>query len=274
MSTRSLIGKYDSTGVKYVYCHFDGYPEGVGAALVKNFNSEGKVDKLIKGYIRSIDEDGFVDYFENTNVDKEDEVHVVGLNEYKDPEGSGHGEEYRYLFAKGEWYAQEQYTKKGFKKVKDINGTPYDKFDSEGFDRLLKSYVTLITQTQISKSNKNTRLEDKEYVGKLRGKVNTVIQEFIKNKRILLPITRNNELVNKGQSQLAIFINSNGNYLKIMFHSTNYSEGFYYTEVLMGRKMYRVRLDDNLIIEDKAVKRKPNNINKLVKTIYGSGSGK
>lgn len=271
MSTRSLIGKYDTKGVKYVYCHYDGYPEGVGAALVKNFKSEGRVDKLIKGYIRSIDEDGFVDYLENPDVD---EVHEVGLNEYKDPKGSGHGEEFRYLFAKGEWYVQEQYTNQGFKKVKDINGTPYDKFDSEGFDKLLKSYVTLITQIQLAKNSKHNKVEDKDYARKLRGKVNTLIQEFIKNERLLLPITRNNELVKQGQSPLAIVLNSNGNYLKVMYHSINYSEGFYYTEVLMGRMLYRIRLDDTLIIENKVLKRKPNNINKLVKTVYGSGSGK
>ena len=49
MSTRSYIAKKqpDET-FKAVYCHFDGYPEGVGQTLVDSFTDENKVDKLLK----------------------------------------------------------------------------------------------------------------------------------------------------------------------------------------------------------------------------------
>lgn len=50
MSTRSTIaiknkdGKYEA-----VYCHFDGYPAGVGAQLVTRFNTEELVRELLAG---------------------------------------------------------------------------------------------------------------------------------------------------------------------------------------------------------------------------------
>ena len=49
MSTRSRIaikrkdGSYDS-----VYCHFDGYPSGVGNTLVNNYNNSSDAEKIIK----------------------------------------------------------------------------------------------------------------------------------------------------------------------------------------------------------------------------------
>lgn len=49
MSTRSYIGMVypGSKKVKYIYCHFDGYPSGVGATLVANYNQMYYVDCLL-----------------------------------------------------------------------------------------------------------------------------------------------------------------------------------------------------------------------------------
>lgn len=49
MSTRSFICKYDADKKAYraIYCHFDGYVEGVGALLDANYNTESKVDALL-----------------------------------------------------------------------------------------------------------------------------------------------------------------------------------------------------------------------------------
>lgn len=49
MSTRSLICKEVEKGRGYIciYCHFDGYPEGVGDTLLKYYNTSEKVDALI-----------------------------------------------------------------------------------------------------------------------------------------------------------------------------------------------------------------------------------
>ena len=38
MATRSFIGKLNHDGsITVVYCHWDGYPEGVGETLVKHY---------------------------------------------------------------------------------------------------------------------------------------------------------------------------------------------------------------------------------------------
>lgn len=48
MSTRSaIIVKVSDNEYKGVYCHFDGYPAGVGATLEKNFNSEAQALEIV-----------------------------------------------------------------------------------------------------------------------------------------------------------------------------------------------------------------------------------
>lgn len=47
MATRSLIGKVQDDGtIKAIYCHFDGYPENVGAKLRINYKDQA-VDELL-----------------------------------------------------------------------------------------------------------------------------------------------------------------------------------------------------------------------------------
>ncbi len=49
MSTRSRIGIDKGDGViRSIYCHFDGYPEGVGAVLRDHYRLVTKADKLIR----------------------------------------------------------------------------------------------------------------------------------------------------------------------------------------------------------------------------------
>lgn len=53
MSTRSRIGmEFTDKGgthmVKSIYCHFDGYPEGVGQTLMNHFQDREKVERLIE----------------------------------------------------------------------------------------------------------------------------------------------------------------------------------------------------------------------------------
>lgn len=48
MSTRCLIGrKVDNNKVEYIYCHYDGYLEGVGETLKNHYTTEDKIDKLM-----------------------------------------------------------------------------------------------------------------------------------------------------------------------------------------------------------------------------------
>ena len=58
MSTRSIIAiKVNSTKVKFVYCHWDGYPSGVGETLFHHYNNFEKINELIEnGGISSLKE--------------------------------------------------------------------------------------------------------------------------------------------------------------------------------------------------------------------------
>ncbi len=47
MSTHSAIIQKTETGYKGIYCHWDGYPEGVGVTLLAHYNDEKKVSELI-----------------------------------------------------------------------------------------------------------------------------------------------------------------------------------------------------------------------------------
>lgn len=48
MSTRSLIAvKKEDKSYDVIYCHYDGYPEGVGAMLLENYNTKELIEKLI-----------------------------------------------------------------------------------------------------------------------------------------------------------------------------------------------------------------------------------
>lgn len=49
MATRSLIGiQLNNEVTKIIFCHYDGYPSGVGQMLVNNYNTSEIVDELIE----------------------------------------------------------------------------------------------------------------------------------------------------------------------------------------------------------------------------------
>lgn len=48
MSTRSLIGLKENGKFRYIYCHFDGYPEGVGKTLKAYYQDIHKIKQLLK----------------------------------------------------------------------------------------------------------------------------------------------------------------------------------------------------------------------------------
>lgn len=48
MATRSAIGVVLATGqIQAIYCHWDGYPQGVGRTLVKHYTDPVKIDQLM-----------------------------------------------------------------------------------------------------------------------------------------------------------------------------------------------------------------------------------
>lgn len=49
MSTRSIIAmKNPDQSVSGIYCHFDGYPDGVGKCLFQHYQDEEKIKELLK----------------------------------------------------------------------------------------------------------------------------------------------------------------------------------------------------------------------------------
>jgi len=49
MATRSYIGVRNlDSSVDYIYCHFDGYPDGVGAILTEFYTNNNRVNELMK----------------------------------------------------------------------------------------------------------------------------------------------------------------------------------------------------------------------------------
>jgi len=61
MATRSRIAIQIGDKVHHIYCHWDGYPEGVGNELITRFNSRELAEGLIKLGNRSwlIQPDGY-----------------------------------------------------------------------------------------------------------------------------------------------------------------------------------------------------------------------
>lgn len=48
MATRSMIWQKTEQGYRGVYCHWDGYPEGVGRTLQEHYSDPSKVDALLE----------------------------------------------------------------------------------------------------------------------------------------------------------------------------------------------------------------------------------
>lgn len=58
MSTQSLIAARYGNKYKVIYCHFDGYLEGVGAMLEAHYQEQQKIDDLLNlGDISFLDEE-------------------------------------------------------------------------------------------------------------------------------------------------------------------------------------------------------------------------
>lgn len=101
MSTRCLIGiEYPNNEYKYVYNHWDGYPEGVGVTLINHYNSNEKIQELLnRGDIsslgNSIEETEFLNSFKGyckiCNLDM-----IPNL-----------GQDYIYVFRNNEWVCKE-----------------------------------------------------------------------------------------------------------------------------------------------------------------------
>lgn len=118
MSTRSQIAmEMPDKTIRSVYCHSDGYLEGVGMTLMEFYRDPAKVEQLIAlGGISSLGaEIGKKHPFDQRggNVvtayhrDRGEELEIavnVDRDEFTDQFSKNIGSEYLYLFRDGTWY--------------------------------------------------------------------------------------------------------------------------------------------------------------------------
>lgn len=112
MSTRSRIGYFKNGLIKSVYCHFDGYPEGVGYTLLDHYQDLRKVMSLVSlGSISCLGEsvefsgdvpNGTRDYHRWRGDVIEIETDY-GEHDYWNC-AFDCGEDYAYLFKDGKWF--------------------------------------------------------------------------------------------------------------------------------------------------------------------------
>ena len=108
MGTRSTIGiKSEDGTIKAIYCHWDGYPEGVGSILAEYYNSKDKAEELINL-------GGFSSLYETLEETKagaygtESDKARTFTNEKDWFENFNAGEEFFYLFTESEGFRYSQ----------------------------------------------------------------------------------------------------------------------------------------------------------------------
>ena len=107
MATRSTIGiKSEDGTITAIYCHWDGYPAGVGLGLVENYNSKEQAQALINlGGFSSL-----METLEETKAGAygtESDKARTFTGEKDWFENFNAGEEYFYLYTGTEWlYSQ------------------------------------------------------------------------------------------------------------------------------------------------------------------------
>jgi len=109
MGTRSFIAIKDNDTIKGVYCHWDGYPEGVGAVLNEHYNDAERAKELIsKGDMSSLAPtlDASVFY---TSRGEPLKVSTLVSEEQLTIKAKGCGSEYLYLFKDNKWECTSLY---------------------------------------------------------------------------------------------------------------------------------------------------------------------
>jgi len=125
MSTRSTIAIKQDDKVTAIYCHFDGYKEGVGAILDKHYQDVDKVQRLMNlGNLSALSQEiGAYQDFSNRETHQEDWCLAYGRDRGETGQEArtfdsvadwvtnfNSGEEYYYLYTIGEgWEIANNY---------------------------------------------------------------------------------------------------------------------------------------------------------------------
>lgn len=104
MATRSRIGVEQSDGtIRSIYCHFDGYLDGVGQTLLDHYSDSEKLNQLLDlGDLSSLGPqlDGKTVAYARDRGETDVDAQTSGSFE----EFLKLREEYTYLFSDGRWY--------------------------------------------------------------------------------------------------------------------------------------------------------------------------
>jgi hypothetical protein len=107
MATRSTIALNTTEGFMAIYCHWDGYPEGVGATLKSFYSTFEQAKALVeKGDLSSLGETLESSEF---YADKGEELKVETFKSDSDwlEWANNCGCEYAYLFKGDKWIVEE-----------------------------------------------------------------------------------------------------------------------------------------------------------------------
>jgi hypothetical protein len=101
MGTRSTITAKCADGKwRAIYCHWDGYLEGVGAALLTNYDTQEKIETLIaKGDHSILEKERSLSYFEM----RADPVQITEADTYKECREIRDFEEFDYIWNGIRW---------------------------------------------------------------------------------------------------------------------------------------------------------------------------
>ncbi len=104
MATRSVIAiKNEDESFDAIYCHFDGYPEGVGKTLKDNYNSQEQARDLInRGSLSALDKSVESSVFYTSRGEELKKYHEESFEDLKKLCGDLWGE-YLYVFQDGKW---------------------------------------------------------------------------------------------------------------------------------------------------------------------------
>lgn len=105
MATRSLIGiRLPSGNLRGIYCHWDGYPSGVGKTLKENYTEGNRVEQLLKlGDISELGESLGKTVAYHRDRGEELEANWQSAPEHLKAEMNKYGAEYTYIFDGGTW---------------------------------------------------------------------------------------------------------------------------------------------------------------------------
>lgn len=121
MATRSTIAlEYNDGTVKSIYCHYDGYLDGVGSTLLEHYTDPAKVDQLMQHGSMStlgaeIGEQHDFDRHYRDPANKnwclfygrdrgENDVDANEFDDYDDYLNNNPGEEFNYIMRDNVWY--------------------------------------------------------------------------------------------------------------------------------------------------------------------------